>query len=283
MKGKILDVSSNDLYGNVDLRKAEVFACFNHKKYNNKYIIFTFYGELDKKKLYYGSTFLKSDSLVVFSINKENFKYINTFIEEYLNGKVNDKEYEIIDISNLSKIELVSYDNMESNDLVKLEDLSIKKVVNNLENSNKKKKPTFLYVLLIVLIILLIGLTYFYFNPNAFMKEYTIMTCKKEQYNASLKMNYLEQKEITFDDKSKLKKILVYDIYTFENEEEYMNFKSENKENVYFKIDGTFKYNDETLELKIIYKDASIMDNYEEVKNYLKEKEFTCNEEVYYE
>ena len=50
MNGKILKISSNDLYGNVDERQVVVFACFNHIKYMNKYILFTFLGEYDKKK-----------------------------------------------------------------------------------------------------------------------------------------------------------------------------------------------------------------------------------------
>ena len=50
MNGKILKVSSNDLYGNVDDRMVAVFAAFNHKKYMNKYVIFTYDGEFAKKK-----------------------------------------------------------------------------------------------------------------------------------------------------------------------------------------------------------------------------------------
>ena len=39
MKGKILKISSNDLYGNTDDRLVAVYACFTQKKYMNKYII----------------------------------------------------------------------------------------------------------------------------------------------------------------------------------------------------------------------------------------------------
>ena len=33
MNGKILKISNNDLYGNVDDRKVSVYAMFNHLKY----------------------------------------------------------------------------------------------------------------------------------------------------------------------------------------------------------------------------------------------------------
>ena len=283
MKEKILDVSTNDLYGNVDLRKAEVFACFNHKKYNNKYVIFTFLGELDKKKLYYGSAFLKNDSLVIFSINQDNLKYIENFEKEYLTGKLDEQEYEIIDLKDISKVELVSYDNIESEDLIKLEELSIKKEIDSSKKVNEKKKPAILYVLLVVLIAALIGLTYFYFNPKVFMTKYTKMNCQTKQYNHKLNMNYLEEREFLFDKNNKLKKEMVYENYIFPDESKYNDFKDQKKENEYFKIDGTFKYNDEKLELKIIYKDESIIDNYLEMKKYLEDKQYTCNEEVYYE
>ena len=109
MIGKILKISSNDLYGNVDDRHVVVFAAFNHVRYMNKYVIFTFEGEFNKKKLYYGSLHLKDNSLVVFSVNDATKKFIDAFVDSYLRGNVDPTEYTLIDISNTSKVELVSY------------------------------------------------------------------------------------------------------------------------------------------------------------------------------
>ena len=93
MNGKILKISSNDLYGNVDERQVVVFACFNHIKYMNKYVLFTFLGEYDKKKLYYGSIHMKENSLVVFSVRDNVFGYIDKFKNEYISGMVDNNEY----------------------------------------------------------------------------------------------------------------------------------------------------------------------------------------------
>ena len=52
MHGKILKIASNDLYGNATDKKVVVFVCFNHLKYMNKYIIFSYLGEYNEKRLY---------------------------------------------------------------------------------------------------------------------------------------------------------------------------------------------------------------------------------------
>ena len=109
MNGKILKISSNDLYGNVDDRRLSVFAAFNHLKYANRYVIFAFTDELANKKLCYGSLHLKDNSIVIFNTSEANLTYIDPFIEECINGNIDSKEYEILDISKIEKAELVSY------------------------------------------------------------------------------------------------------------------------------------------------------------------------------
>ena len=99
MHGKILKVVSNDLYGNATDKKVVVFVCFNHLKYMNKYIMFTYMDEYDKNILYYGSIYEKGKTIVIFKVRKEEEGYINKFREDYLNDIVNDKEYQILDIS----------------------------------------------------------------------------------------------------------------------------------------------------------------------------------------
>lgn len=283
MNGKILKISSNDLYGNVDERQVVVFACFNHIKYMNKYILFTFLGEYDKKKLYYGSVHMKDNSLVVFSVKENVFGYIDKFKNEYIEGKVDDGEYEILDISKMEKIELVSYSEMDSDQLNTLEEISLKKDNENDIENDKKKKPVFLYILLIILILLLVGITYLYLRPDDFVIVNKKLTCEKDRYNQEIEMNYQENREILFDRNDKVKKIEVQDKYIFDDVDLYNQFKDNELEKNYFKIDGTFKYIDESLELKIIYQEESIIDNYEEMKDYLMGEKYSCIEGTYEE
>lgn len=283
MNGKILKISSNDLYGNVDERQVVVFACFNHIKYMNKYVLFTFLGEYNKKKLYYGSVHVKDDSLIIFSVKNDVINYINTFINEYMQGRINTNEYQIMNISNINKVVLVSYSEMSFDKLSELDALSIKKEEPKEILQEKEKKPVFLYLVLIVLILLLVGITYFYINPEAFQVKYKSLDCTQEKYNDDLMMEYVEKRTVTFDKKDKIDKIEVIDIYTFSDEEEYASFRDNEKQNEYFKIDGSFKYNDDSLELRIIYQDSSIIDSYDEIKGYFEKEGYDCIEGYYYE
>ena len=283
MNGKILKISSNDLYGNVDERQVVVFACFNHIKYMNKYVLFTFLGEYNKKKLYYGSVHVKDDSLIIFSVKNDVTNYINTFIDEYMQGRINTNEYQIMNISSINKVVLVSYSEMNFDKLSELDALSIKKEVPKEILQEKEKKPIFLYFVLIVLILLLVGITYFYINPEVFQVKYKSLECTQEKYNDDLMMEYVEKRTVTFDKKDKIDKIEVIDIYTFLDEEEYVLFRDNEKQNEYFKVDGTFKYNDNSLELRIIYQDSSIIDSYDEIKGYFEKEGYDCIEGYYYE
>lgn len=284
MNGKILKISSNDLYGNVDERQVVVFACFNHIKYMNKYVLFTFLGEYDKKKLYYGSIHMKENSLVVFSVKDNVFGYIDKFKNEYIDGKIDVSEYEVLDISKMEKVELVSYNEMEFDKLKELEDISIMKTsTESVVEVDKEKKPVFLYILLFILILLLIGITYLYLRPDDFVIKNRNLVCEKNKYNMELDMKYLENRVVLFDRNDKLKKIEINDSYVFDDIDLYNEFKDNEREKDYFKIDGTFKYIDENLELKIIYQDKSIIDNYDEMKNYLVNEGYDCVEGYYEE
>lgn len=278
MSGKILKIVSNDLYGNVDDRKIVLFSCFEHTKYMNNYAIFAFEGEYDKKKLCYGSVHLKENSVVIFSIKKDETKYIDNFIEEYLNSNLN--EFKIIDISKIEKVELVSYNDMEYN---KLEELDKKSIIRKKteEENNQEKKPIVLYIILILLILLSIGLTLLYFYPELFTIKYKELVCNDNQYDEKMKMTYDIEKDIKFGNEDKTLNIDVVKVYKFDTEEEYQDFKNNSKQNEYFNSGEGYKFIDDELKFKIIYKENSIIDDYDEMLTYLKKEGYSCIETKY--
>ena len=282
MNGKVLKISNNDLNGNNDDRKIAVFAAFIHKKYMNKYAIFAFENELDKKKLAFGSIHLKNDSLVTFDVRPNEKDFINTFVSQYLDNKIDESEYEIIDISNISKIELVSYGQEDFDKLADLDKLSIKRVVNNEEVDNKKGYGM-LYFIIMVLILLLGGITYLYFNPDLFDVELKQLNCYKEGFNEIVELNYTSEAELKFNRKDEIDTFNKIDTYTFNNEEDYLKFKGNNEESKYFNINGAYKYNDNKLELKLIYTDKLVIYKYDEVLKYLENNGYTCVEGTYNE
>ena len=269
MNGKVLKLANNDLYGNQDERKVVVFACFNHVKYMNKYVIFSFLGEYDKNKLYYGSIDLTH--------------YITDFTSQYLSRNINPQDYTLIDISNMEKVELVSSNSIDCDKLHILDELSIPKPPQKAEAVNQNKKPTILYILLVILILLTCGLTYLYLFPHAFMKQYKVLTCTKDLYNSEVSLSYKSNKIITFNSQDKLIDIEETDTYIFTSHEKYNEYKNNEKYNEYFDSLGIYKYDDNKLELNVSFKEKTIIDNYEEMQTYLKSEKYTCTEESYYE
>jgi len=278
MSGKILKIVSNDLYGNVDDRKVVVFACFCHTKYMNNYVIFAFEGEYGKKKICYGSVHLKNNSLVIFSVKENVKKYIDEFISEYISDKLDD--FSILDIVNIEKVELVSYSEMDYDNLELLEEKSISKKENS-EDEFASKKPIFLYVLLTILVLFSVGLTIMYFNPELFVVKYKQLVCNNSLYDKELMLNYDMEYNIKFGKEDKVLSIDVNKIYNFLDSNMYYDFKDNNRYEEYFNSGEAYKFIDDGLKLKIMYQETSIIDDYDEMFEYLKREGFSCIEKEY--
>ena len=277
MHGKILKVVSNDLYGNATDKKVAVFVCFNHLKYMNKYIMFTYMDEYDKNILYYGSIYEKGKTIVIFKVRKEEEGYINKFREDYLNDIVNDKKYQILDISMMEEVEIVSFTEVEYDKLSLLDKKSIQQLNNIETEKNNNKKPVFLYVLLVILIVLLGGITYLYFTDDGSSNDKKLV-CSIDKYDNTVMVNYKEERNILYNKKNKIVSITINDKYIFDDVDKYNEFKDNKKEQEYFKKDGTFKYDDNLLMLMISYKGDSVIDNIGEMKSYLESEGYSCKE-----
>lgn len=277
MHGKILKVVSNDLYGNATDKKVVVFVCFNHLKYMNKYIMFTYMDEYDKNILYYGSIYEKGKTIVIFKVRKEEEEYINKFREDYLNDIVNDKEYQILDIGMMEGVEIVSFTEVEYDKLSLLDKKSIQRLNNIEAEENNNKKPVFLYVLLVILIVLLGGITYLYFTDDGSSNDKKLV-CSIDKYDNTVMVNYKEERNILYNKKNKIVSITINDKYIFDDVDKYNEFKDNKKEQEYFKKDGTFKYDDNLLMLMISYKGDSVIDNIGEMKSYLESEGYSCKE-----
>ena len=280
MYGKILRISNNDLYGNADERTVSLFATFIHKKYMSKYAIFTFSNEFNKNKLYYASIHLKENSILTFSVKNDELVYINKFVNDYLNNTIDQNEYEIIDISNISKIELVSNTAVDFDRLIELDNLSIPKA-KVAEETATTKKPTFLIFLLIIFILLLGAVIYLHYNPNILDKKLNKLECTKEAYDKKIDLPYDSIAELRFDSDNELDSMDKIDTYTFNDIEAYNEFKDNHLESSYFDISGGYKYNDDDMTLKLIYKDKMVLYEYDEILRYMKKEGYSCIEGVY--
>lgn len=272
MSGKILKVSANDVYGKSDDRKTIVFSIFEHTKYMNNYVVFAFEGQYNKKKLCYGSIHIKNDSIVIFSV-KDNIKqYIDEFLNEYENDKV--ENYKILDISKIEKVEIVSYSEMDYDKLELLDSKSIYREV--VEEVIPEKKPIFLYLLVFIFVCLGCGLTLLYLKPDLFAIKYKQLVCTNNIYDYEMGLSYDIKKTIKFNKNNNVESIDVVRNYTFLDSSSYYYFKENEKHFNYFGNGEGYKYIDSGLKFKVFYKEESVIDDYEEMTGYLDREGFSC-------
>ena len=278
MEGKIIKIFSNEINEINEKKNAVVFSVFQHSKYMNNYIIFTNENEYDKNKLYYGSVHLKKDSLIVFSVKDNVKKYIEQFLNEFENDNI--ENFKILNISEVNKLELVSFNEMDYDKLMLLDSKSILR----LEKENEElgqSKPVFLYFLLILFIVMGIGLSLLYFFPSLFTVKYKQLRCSNSFYDNDIKMDYIISRDVKFGKNDKVESIDVVRIYTFLDSNEYYEFKNNNQHLDYFYDAGGYKYIDELLQFKIFYQDFSVIDDYDEMYVYLNREGYSCLEKEY--
>ena len=283
MNGRILKISNNDLYGNADDRLVSLFVAFTHKKYMTKYALFAFTEEYNKNKLYYASIHLKETSIVTFGVREDEKPYIEKFVNDYLNNSVDPNEYEILALGNINKIELVSSTEVDFNRLLELDNLSIPKETVAMEEVVTNKKPVILYILLFVCLLFLGGIIYLHYNPDILEVKLKKLDCTMEGYDKKIDLPYKSEVSIKFNRNDELETMEKIDLYTFKDEETYLDFKDNNKESVYFDDNGTYKYDDDTLTLRLIYDNKLIIYQYDEIKRYMKKEGYSCIEGEYNE
>lgn len=277
MNGKVLRVFNNDLYGKVDERQVIVFAAFVHKKYMNKYAIFVFQNEYNQNKLCYGSIHIKENSLVTFKVKQETKSVFDDFLTQYTNRQLVD--YELINISNLTKLEIIGYNEMPYNQILLLDDLSIPKPQVQITNP-KQTNSTFKIIIPIIILIIGAISAYVFLTPS--LLEFKMLTCSRNSYNDNIRLNYLEKHELIYDGRSNLVQYKIDEIYYFRTTLTYQNFKDESLHSHYFEGNNkTFKYNDDGLELIVTYNGTSDIDDLSKMKHKLEQANFTCREERY--
>lgn len=278
MAGKILKITSNDLYGNVDERRVVVFSCFEHTKYMNNYVVFAFEGEYNKKKLCYGSVHLKNDSIVIFAVKNDIKKYIDEFILEYTSDKL--ENFKLLNFDDIEKVELVSYNEMEYDNLELLDRKSIVREVVR-EEKEQKKTPIFLYSLIIMLVLFACGITFLYFNQGMFVVKYKELVCVDKLYDQELMLYYDLEKDIKFNRNDKVSSIDVVKTYIFLDSDVYYDFRENNKHEQYFNNGEAYKYINDSLKLRLMYQEKSVIDDYDEMVTYMEREGFSCVKKEY--
>jgi len=275
VSGKILKLNSNDLNGNVIDAKVVVFACFEHTKYMNNYVVFAYEGHYGENKLYYGSVHLKSNSLVIFSVKDNIKKYIDEFLEEYVSNKLIN--FKLLNIEDMEKVEIVSSNEMDCNNLELLDKKSIYREVEQIVKKEYDIMAIVLYSLIGMLLLFAIALTIIYVNRNKILGERKELICVNKLYDQELELDYDIEKKIIFYG-NKLRNIEVKEDYIFLDSELYYDFRDNNKHEQYFNNGAAYKYIDTSLKLRLMYEEDIVIDDYNQMYDYMKNGGFSCIE-----
>ena len=295
MNGKELKVEENTLTFGANVRIVNVFGLFKYKPNNNLYVIYA-----DKNTSYsvvqYGTSHIKNDSILSMSSNKDRDENI---IKEYI--------FKVTEKGDLSNFEIINLDNIEKIEIISSNQLAIKKEV--LENlisitipkkekevstpSQNKKKGSIVSTLasLIIIFAIVYGGFYYYSNymqgnnQNSFDKT---ITCTKQYAHNDLNNVKVDEEQIfAFNNNDILDNVKINTTYNFSNEEDYSNFISKGTLYAYIPSEDTLggtKQDDEKhtfsmIEQIKIDETYNKPTEYEEVLSYYKNEGYTCNED----
>lgn len=292
MNGKEMKVIEYNLTYGSSARLVNVLGCFKYKANDNLYVV---YSDIVNSYniIYYGSSHIKDKSILSMQCKNEKDEEI---IKEYI-YKVTNKEdlsnFEIISLDNIDGIEIISSNKLEikKDILDKLVELTIpKKEIPAAETkvtTNKKKNSKLILLLPLLILILGVGL-YIYLTPKSENTSDKKITCTKQYQHDVLPATINEEQNFNFNSNDTLESIDVSETYTFNSEEDYLDFINEG---TYYKYmpendtEGGWNKDDEQ-HIFTIYKKERITTGYkkpteyEEVLSYYKLENYSCSENI---
>lgn len=290
MNGKELKVVEYNLTFGKNARVVNVFGCFRYKENNNLYII---YADVNTKYniIYYGSSHVKNDSILSMQCNNKKDEEI---IKEYI-FKVTNKEsldnFEIIPLEKIEGVEIISSNKLEIKKEVldSLTELTIPKKElpkEEVKEKTKKKKSNKLLLFLIIIIIIGSGVYLYFSKMTKEEKVAKSIVCTKDYKHDELAASVTEEQTFNFNNSDSLESIDISKLYTFNTEDDYLDFINKG---LYYKYmpesdtEGGWDKDDTAYTFKVITKERvdtsyNKPTNYEEVLSYYKTENYSCEE-----
>lgn len=277
MIGKVVKISENDLTFGKEASFIEIYSCFKIKKNGNKYII---YKHQDSNILSFGSVYFKPNAIIIIDI-KDN----NEFIKEYTHNLIYKKDlsaYEILDIKDIEKAEIISENTLEvkPETLSTLYDLTIPKPEIKVETKPKKKNKGLIFIILFIILLGCAAILYFYQDKIFGVKKE--IYCSYQYKDKELNTNILEEVLYNFGRRSNVESINRTITYTFDSSDEYNSFKNNNAYYDYIIKNSTYQFDDINYVFKqfvpIDLENNNLPEEYDEVISYFELKQYTCSE-----
>ena len=290
MNGKELKVVEYNLTFGKNARIVNVFGCFRYKENNNLYIIYT---DVNTKYniIYYGSSHVKNDSILSMQCNNKKDEEI---IKEYI-FKVTNKEsldnFEIIPLEKIEGVEIISSNKLEIKKEVldSLTELTIPKKElpkEEVKEKTKKKKSNKLLLFLIIIIIIGSGVYLYFSKMTKEEKVAKSIVCTKDYKHDELAASVTEEQTFNFNNSDSLESIDISKLYTFNTEDDYLDFINKGLYYKYMPESDTevgWDKDDTAYTFKVITKERvdtsyNKPTNYEEVLSYYKTENYSCEE-----
>jgi len=282
MIGKKIRINDYKFTYGKEVMYVNVYGAFKSVKSGNKYVIYSYIDDVNKKnKLYYGSVFVRNNELVVMLSKDTKEDSVKEFTTDILSDK-NEDNYEIISLKDIDSIQIiddapVSFDV----DMNKLYDKTIPKVKVTKKEDKPKKRVSIGYIFLILFIIVVA--LFFFVNPEALKGKDKEYTCTKSYTHEKLPANINEKVELVFTSKNVISTINITSDYVFNDTDYYKEFRDNSYFYQYIEKGDTYKFDDDNYTYRLFSKidtsnDYFMPSKLEELLTYYKDKGYSCKE-----
>lgn len=285
MKGLEISVTNSDLVLKQEERLIKLYVIFKDNKYGTKYIIFT---DNSSKELCYGSPLINNNKMVIMKFkNIKDEEMVKEFVWNYLNNN-STSNFEMIEIPKIDKLEIIDNNTLEVKEeyISKLEDIFFKEeeIIETQEEIKVKKKKNNGPILfgLVIVLTAVGGFLYLKNNPELIYGKDIYVECKINYNVKEIDALVNEYIFLTFNNSQILKKHEKEITYSFEDNDNYYEFKEKNLNYKYIKESGTEKFIDEELSYKLFVdynlgKTYILPRGYDELYDYYKNNNYSCN------
>ncbi len=278
MIGKVLKVNDYKFVYGQDTTYINVYGAFKNKKSGNRYAVYSY----DNKKLYYGSLFIKNDSLIIMTSKDDSEDVIKLFVESIISGKNND-DWEIVNLGNINSAEIIDQHELKIDvDMAMLADKTIPKPkIEKKEEAPKKKKKVSIPLLAMFILILMVAL-FLFVGPNFLMGKDKKYLCVKSYTHEEIPASVTDNVSLIFNNKNEIVSIDITTDYLFTNHDYYKEFKDKSYFYQYIKDGDTYKFDDDNYTYKLFSKIDTEVDYFmprelKKLVDYYEKENYTCN------
>lgn len=279
MIGKVIKVDDYKFIYGQDTIYINIYGAFKYKKNGNKYIIYSY----DDKKLYYGSLFVKNNSIVIMTSKEDAVDIIKTFIDNIMNGK-SDENFEIISLDNIVSSEIIDQNEIDMNiniNINKLKDITIPKLKSLEKDNVKRVKKKISPIWTVIILVIIIVAVFLFVNPEIIMGKNSSYLCTKSYFHDKLPATVVDNVSLVFNGQDKIVDINITSDYIFTDTAYYKEFEEKSYFYQYIKEGDTYKFVDEDYTYKLFSKIDTEIDYFmprdmDELISYYKNNKYTC-------